>query len=75
MKTQAKPEDITVEELQEVLKKTGERVQAINKANGIAVTVLEGNQVVKIYPDGRREILEAQVPPPVKATKKHFLLD
>jgi hypothetical protein len=35
------------------------------KARGIPVTFLEGNDVIKEYPDGRRETLETLEPAPV----------
>jgi hypothetical protein len=67
-------EELSLGRLRKVLKKTAADVHADNLGRGIPMTVLENNQVVKIYPNGRREILKSHVPPTVKVSQAAFQL-
>ena len=60
--------------LRRALKQTAADVQAENTLYRVPVTRLEQGQIVKVYPDGRREILKAELPPPVRITRAHFSL-
>lgn len=56
------------------LKQTAADVQAENTRYRVPVTRLEQGQIVKTYPDGRREILKTELPPPIRITRAHFSL-
>lgn len=66
---------MTVVELKEVLRKTGEDVRAANFSKGIAMTVVEGDQMVELHPDGTRQVLAHRVAPSVRVSKRRFTLD
>jgi hypothetical protein len=51
------PREFTDEELRNVLKQVGEEARRKAFAAGKSVTVLEGNHLVRIWGDGRKEII------------------
>ncbi|MCF8243606.1 MAG: hypothetical protein K9J37_08885 [Saprospiraceae bacterium] len=58
------PEEI-VKALQDIGAETGRRAIAEAKALGLPVTFVENDQIIKEFPDGRREVL-GNVPPSTK---------
>jgi hypothetical protein len=52
------PPEFTDEQLRKVLKRVGEEARRRAFAAGRPVTVLEGANLVHIWPDGRREVIQ-----------------
>jgi len=61
------PEEI-VKALQAIGKEVGRRARAEAKALGLPLTFVENEQIIKEWPDGRRELL-GTVPPSRKVEK------
>ncbi len=61
------PEEI-VKALQAFRKEVGRRARAEAKALGLPLTFVEKEQIIKEWPDGRREVL-GTVPPSMKVEK------
>lgn len=58
------PEEV-VKALKAIGKETGRRAIAEDKALGLPVTFVENDQIIKEFPDGRREVI-GKVPPSEK---------
>lgn len=75
MENRKKPVELSDENLQLVLRKTGEAVRAANLGRGIAMTIIENGEMIELRPDGSRHVIRKNLPLPVRVTKKRFTLD
>ena len=75
MATRKKPVELSKASLKLVLKETGVAVRAANLGRGIAMTFVEGNELIELQPDGSRRVLRNDMPAPVRLAKQRFTLD
>ncbi len=75
MEKRKKPVELSADNLQQALKKTGEAVRAANLGQGIAMTIIENGEMIELHPDGSRRVIKRNLPLPVRVTKKRFTLD
>jgi hypothetical protein len=57
------------------IKKYGRNAYEVTLSNGIAATVLEGNKIYKISPDGKRSVLAKVGKSGVKVTRRSFKIE
>jgi hypothetical protein len=57
------------------IKKYGRDAYEVTLSNGIAATVLEGNKIYKISPDGKRSVLAKVSKSGVKVTRRSFKIE
>ena len=57
------------------IKKYGRDAYEVTLSNGIAATVLEGNKIYKISPDGKRSVLAKVGKSGVKVTRRSFKIE
>jgi hypothetical protein len=61
MIAQPDPPEFTEEELESALRRVGEEARRKAFAAGLPITVQENSHLVRIWPDGRRELLEKAI--------------
>ncbi|PSL49319.1 hypothetical protein CLV51_101650 [Chitinophaga niastensis] len=54
--------------------KAGNKAARESLALGLPITILKGTSVIKLYPDGKEELVEELENPFVKITQKKFII-
>ncbi|GEM_PF-3317419 len=68
------PRDLTHKEWIDLLKHAAINAANEAKEKGVPITYLEGRKIVKIHPDGRKELIKELDSPRKRVTKKIFHL-
>lgn len=69
-----KPSELSAAGMQRVLKDAQARVVRETLRRGLAITIVEGNQLVQVQPDDSRRPLGVEVKPDVVISKTRFRL-